>query len=154
MSYHIVLVEPLIPQNTGTIARLTAAVNAKLHLIKPLGFEISDKNLKRAGLDYWPEVNLEIYENWDDFLERTKFNLEQLWFLSTHAEKTIFEEKYSPKSVFVFGNESAGLSKFYHEKYAIKRIKIPMFNANIRSLNIANSASIILYEAIRQNTSS
>ncbi len=152
MTYHIVLVEPLIPQNTGTIARLTAAVNAKLHLIKPLGFEITDKHLKRAGLDYWPEVNLDIYENWNDFLEKTKFNLEQLWFLSTHAEKTIFEEKYNPESVFVFGNESSGLAKSYHEEYADRRLKIPMFNENIRSLNVANSASIILYEAIRQNS--
>lgn len=152
MTYHIVLVEPQIPQNTGTIARLTAAVKAKLHLIKPLGFEITDKHLKRAGLDYWPEVNLQIYENWTDFLDKSQLKLENFFFLSTHAKKTIFEQKYNTESVFVFGNEGSGLSKFYHENYAEKRLKIPMFNENIRSLNIANSASIVLYEAIRQNS--
>lgn len=151
MTYHIVLVEPQIPQNTGTIARLTAAVNAKLHLVKPLGFEITDKYLKRAGLDYWPEVKLEIYENWQDFLEKTKFNANQLWYLSTHATKTIFEQKFTNEAVFVFGNEGSGLAKFFHEEYKDQRLKIPMYNQKIRSLNIANAASIMIYEAIRQN---
>lgn len=129
---------------------MTAATNIELHLIEPLGFELSDKYLKRAGLDYWPEVRLRVHSSWEVFLEETATKREQLWFLSTHAEKSYHRIEYKPNDVFVFGNEASGLAKKYHDEYPERRLRIPMENANVRSLNLANAVSIVLYEARRQ----
>ena len=150
MGPSIVLVEPLIPQNTGTIARLTAATYTDLHLVEPLGFELSDRYLKRAGLDYWPEVKLSVHKNWESFLETTGFTRERLWFFSTKGEKSFYQASFQNDHALVFGNESAGLGKFFHESYPDRRLLIPMDNPKIRSLNLSNAASIVLYEARRQ----
>ena len=152
MSLQIVLYEPLIPQNTGTIARLTAATYTMLHLIEPLGFELSDRYLKRAGLDYWPEVKLEVHRDWDTFLTNTNCRSEQLWFLTSHGKRNYTEVSYGPDDFLVFGNESAGLPTSLHERYSDRRLVIPMENPNVRSLNLSNCASIVLYEARRQIT--
>lgn len=147
---HIVLVEPLIPQNTGTIARLTAATYTKLHLIEPLGFELSDKYLKRAGLDYWPEVDLSVYKDWEEFLRTSALNPDRFWFLSKFGKKGFQNVGYSLGDALVFGNESKGLDSHFHTNYSDRRIRIPMENPNVRSLNLSNAVSIVLYEARRQ----
>ena len=150
MAPSIVLVEPLIPQNTGSTARLTAATNTVLHLIEPLGFEISDRYLKRAGLDYWPFVTLHVHKNWSAFLEFTNCKREQLWFFTTKAQRSYTAVDLGDEPYLVFGNESAGLSSYFHEEYSDRRILIPMENPGVRSLNVSNAASIALYEARRQ----
>lgn len=152
MSKHvqIVLVSPEIPQNTGSTARLCAATYSKLHLIEPLGFSLEDKYLKRAGLDYWPEVNLEIHKNWDVFLEKEKPDLDQLFFFSTKAEKKYHEIEYPDNTYLVFGCETKGLALEFHEKYKDQRALIPMPNKNVRSINLAASVAIALFEVRRQ----
>ena len=150
MALNIVLVEPVIPQNTGNIARLSAANEANLHLIKPLGFELSDRYLKRAGLDYWSEVKLTVHENWDSFLSDTNCSSSNLWIISTKATKSYCSANFSDGDFLVFGNEIKGLDPIFHEKYSDRRLLIPMKNENIRSLNLANSVAIVLYEAVRQ----
>ena len=147
---NIVLVEPKIPQNTGNIARLSAATGSRLHLIEPLGFELTDKYLKRAGLDYWEWVDFTIHPSWDAFLEGERPKPESLWFFSTHATRFYTEVEYSKDDYIVFGNEVAGLEKTFHENYSDRRLKLPMENENVRSLNLANSVAIAVYEAKRQ----
>ena len=144
----IVLHQPQIPQNTGSIARMTAATRTELHLIEPLGFELSDRYLKRAGLDYWPEVNLQVHPNWEAFL--LDHPLERMHFLSTKAAADYFDLKINPGDYFIFGSEDAGLPRFFHEHYPDRLFRIPMFNPKIRSLNLATAAGIVLYEGIRQ----
>lgn len=139
----IVLVTPEIPQNTGNIARTTAALNTSLHLIKPLGFELSDKYLKRAGLDYWEETDVRIYENWQEFLDRNK--PKKMWFFTTKAEKNYSEVEYTGDDYLVFGCETKGLPDEYHRFYPESRLKIPIDNPNIRSLNLATAVAIALY---------
>ena len=146
----VVLVEPLIPQNTGSIARLTAANNTELHLIKPLGFELSDKYLKRAGLDYWPETNITVHDDWQSFLTVSGAQEEQLWLLTTKGQEGYHSMKYKAGDYLVFGNESKGLPESIHMRYPQRRIRIPMENPNVRSLNLSNATSIVLYEARRQ----
>lgn len=146
----VVLYNPQIPQNTGNIARLTAANFAELHLIEPLGFELSDRYLKRAGLDYWPEVSLHIHCSWSSFLTATKPELQQLWFLSTKASKSVYEAQFMPGDFLVFGSETSGLPAHIHSEYADARLCIPTPNKAVRSLNLASSAAIVFYEAIRQ----
>ncbi len=150
MAPSIVFVEPLIAQNTGSTARLTAATNTVIHLIEPLGFELSDRYLKRAGLDYWPEVRLEVHKNWAEYLDKTGIRRDQLWFLTTKAEKSYTAVEFGPDDALVFGNESRGLAEYFHTEYADRRLKIPMDNPNVRSLNVSNAASILLYEHRRQ----
>ena len=144
---NIVLSEPEIPQNTGNIARTCAATGAKLHLIKPLGFVLDDKHLKRAGLDYWHLMEYTVYESWQDFLERnTGANC---YFLSTKAPRSYTEARFQKDDYLVFGKETAGLDEqLLKENYA-RCLRIPM-RAEARSLNLANSVSIVLYEALRQ----
>lgn len=150
MSINIVLFEPEIPQNTGNIARSCAATGSRLHLIKPLGFSISDKQLKRAGLDYWDLVDISYYEDLDEFL---KINGNKQIFLSTtKASKFYSEVQYSDDCFIVFGKETKGLPESLHNLYHENRIKIPMIaNEHARSLNLSNSVNIVLYEALRQN---
>ena len=146
----IVLVAPLIPQNTGTIARMCAATHTELHLIEPLGFELSDRYLKRAGLDYWPEVILFVHPTWSAFLEATGADESQLWLFSKHSETPYYAITFRAGDFLVFGNETAGLSPELHESYSTRRFLIPMENPNVRSLNLSNAAAIVLYEARRQ----
>lgn len=149
MSIHIVLVEPEIPPNTGNIARSCAATGAVLHLVKPLGFSIDDKSLKRAGLDYWPYVKLEVHESLDAFLE--KHHAKRKFFATTKARASYTEVAFEDGDMILFGKETAGLPRTLidaNEEYAIR---IPMSaDTRLRSLNLSNSVNIILFEALRQ----
>ena len=144
---HIVLVNPEIPQNTGNIARTCAATGAKLHLIKPLGFELSDKYLKRAGLDYWHMMTLEIHESWADFCE--KYPGARLHFATTKAPRDYCSASYADEDFLVFGRETKGLDEDLLAGNYEKCIRIPMM-PEARSLNLSNSVAIVLYEALRQ----
>ena len=144
---HIVLVNPEIPQNTGNIARTCAATGAMLHLIKPLGFELSDKYLKRAGLDYWHMMTLEIHESWADFME--KYPDVRLHFATTKAPRDYCGQTYADGDFLVFGRETKGLDEDLLANNYEKCIRIPM-RADARSLNLSNSVAIVLYEALRQ----
>lgn len=147
---HIVLFEPEIPQNTGNVARTCAITGSKLHLIEPLGFSLSDKYLKRAGLDYWELLQKEVHESFDDFLK--KYGNESLFFLTTKTHNNYAKINYPKECFLVFGKETGGLPQIIHEKYPDQRFKIPMIdNPNARSLNLSNSVNIVLYEALRQN---
>ena len=145
---NIVLVEPEIPHNTGAIARTCAATGAKLHLIKPLGFDISDKMVKRCGLDYWWLVDISVYENLDEYFERN--GDENLWLATTKAPRAYSEADFSAQSVtLMFGKETAGLPEWLRKKYRDRCIRIPMVS-DARSLNLSNSVAILAYEALRQ----
>lgn len=144
---HIVLVNPEIPQNTGNIARTCAATGAKLHLIKPLGFELSDKYLKRAGLDYWHMMTYEIHECWQDFLDR--YPGAALHYATTKAPRDYCQARYGPDDFLVFGRETRGLDEDLLANHYDRCIRIPMV-ADARSLNLSNSVAIVLYEALRQ----
>ena len=148
MSMNIVLVEPEIPHNTGSIARSCALTKTKLHLVKPLGFSIDDKHLKRAGLDYWHLVDVTLYDNLDQVILKNPEG--DFYFATTKTDKLYSDFKYSDNSFFVFGKETKGLDKNFIKKHKEKLIKIPMLNIG-RSLNLSNSANIILYEALRQS---
>lgn len=150
MSFNIVLFNPQIPQNTGNIARLSAGAGCVLHLIEPLGFEITDKRVKRAGLDYWGEVKLIRHPSWACFLSREQVNNDNIWLVTTKTQTSYFQASFNKGDYFVFGKETTGLPQEIHDQFPTRRITIPMFNPNIRSLNISNSVSIITYEAVRQ----
>ncbi|TCK66881.1 tRNA (cytidine/uridine-2'-O-)-methyltransferase [Winogradskyella wandonensis] len=148
MALNIVLIEPEIPNNTGNIGRLALATGSRLHLVKPFGFEIDDKRLKRAGLDYWQHLEVIYYDNVDAFF---KINSDKkMAFLSSHGTKSHWDIKFEDDLFLVFGKESVGLSKEITEKHADQLFKIPMYSDNIRSLNLANAVSIIVYEGLRQ----
>ena len=147
--FNIVLYEPQIPQNTGNIARTCAITGSRLHLIKPYGFIISDKNLRRAGLDYWRDVEVYEYDNFDEFLI-SNFN-SQIFLLSSKAEKIYTEAVFNDNDFLMFGSETSGVPENIHDKYFNTRLKIPMRNIeSARCLNLANSVSLVLYEALRQ----
>lgn len=146
---NIVLVEPEIPQNTGNIARTCACTGSALHLVKPFGFEISDRTLKRAGLDYWDKVKIYYYDGLDDFL--SKHRNDSLFFLTTKAEKSIYDAEYPDNCYLVFGKETKGLPESLIYTNYDKAVRIPMIGA-LRSLNLANSVAIALYEALRQHS--
>lgn len=148
MNLNIVLFEPEIPQNTGNIARTCVLTNSKLHLIKPLGFDISEKSVRRAGLDYWKYLNLEIHESYEDFRERYKHI--NLFISSTHGKKFYHEVNYNKNDFILFGRESSGLPNYIKEENVEKSIRIPMISSTTRSLNLSNSVSIVIYEALRQ----
>ena len=144
---NIVLVEPEIPMNTGNIARTCAATRSRLHLVKPLGFDISDKAVKRAGLDYWHMVDIRVYENLDDFF--TKNPDIDLWVATTKAPRDYAQARFEADCWLMFGKETAGLPQWLREKYYERCIRIPM-RGDARSLNLANSVAILTYEALRQ----
>lgn len=150
MSMNIVLLEPEMPANTGNIGRTCVATGTKLHLIKPLGFEITDKMVKRAGLDYWPHLNYEVYENFEDFLEKNPDCAGKLYMATTKARHIYTEVAYEPDGYLMFGKESAGIPEEILVKYEEYCMRIPM-EYNIRSLNLSNSVAIVLYEALRQH---
>lgn len=148
MSFNIVLVEPEIPQNTGNIARTCAATGARLHLVKPMGFEIDDKKLKRAGLDYWHMLDITYYENIDDFFERNKNG--NFYFASTKSLYRHSDVKFKDNDYILFGKETKGLDEKLLKDNKDKCIRIPMIEG-ARSLNLSNSVAIVIYEALRQN---
>ncbi|MDA3971595.1 MAG: tRNA (cytidine(34)-2'-O)-methyltransferase [Desulfobulbaceae bacterium] len=150
MSFNIVLVEPEIPPNTGSIARLCGATNTTLHLVHPLGFSTSDKHLRRAGLDYWPQVNITYWDNFDNFLKAQSQS--RLFFFTTKVDTPYFKAEFMPGDFLIFGKETKGLPADIIEKYQQQCLTLPMANDNIRSLNLAMTAGIVLYEAIRQQS--
>ena len=149
--FHIVLVRPEIPQNTGSIARTVAATRTRLHLVGPLGFSIDDRYLKRAGLDYWPLVDLRTYSNWEAFdsIHGTGDSADFRYF-SARAEKSYLEAKYACGNFLVFGSETKGLGKEFLRERSAQSYTIPIFEPGVRSLNLSNAVSIVLYEALRQ----
>ena len=149
--FNIVLVAPEIPQNTGTIGRLAVSTGSILHLIDPLGFSLDEKHLRRAGMDYWKHLHLCRYPDWEKFLEHNPDAV--LHFFSTHGNTSYLDVEYTPGDSLVFGRESAGLPPELYERYADRLRIIPMPGEFNRSLNLANSVSIALYEAMRQTRS-
>ena len=148
--FHVVLVEPEIPPNTGNIARTCAITGMKLHLVKPLGFSIDDKAVKRAGLDYWDHLELEVHESLGDFLE--KYKDRKMYLATTHGGVRYTDVRYERGSFLLFGKETAGLPKELIARHPDAAVRIPMGkNPDLRSLNLSNSAAILLYEAMRQH---
>ncbi len=151
MALHVVLVEPEIPPNTGNIARSCAATGTVLHLVKPLGFSIDDRSLKRAGLDYWPFVKLQVHESLEDFLEEYGERSGRMFLATTKGDKLYTEIDFADEDMILFGRETAGLPRDFIEERKENAIRIPMGeDARLRSLNLANSVNIILFEALRQ----
>ena len=148
MSLNIVLYEPEIPFNTGAISRTCALTHTKLHLIEPLGFSISEKAVKRAGLDYWPYVDLTVYKNYEEFLDKIREG--RLFFASTKSSHIYTDVKYEDGDYLVFGPETRGLPEDVIFSDRGTNIRIPMIGELKRSLNLSNSVSIVLYEALRQ----
>ncbi len=145
----VVLVHPQIPQNTGSIARTCAATLTPLHLIGPMGFEITEKAVRRAGLDYWPYVNLHQYISWDDYLNKN--TPRKVWLLTKYATRPYYEAEFSADDAIVFGSETTGLGKEFISHYPSEQcLRIPMECEGVRSLNLSNAVSIVLYEARRQ----
>ena len=148
MALNIVLIEPEIPNNTGNIGRLALASGSHLHLVKPFGFEIDDSRLKRAGLDYWKHLSVTYYDNVDEFFSINKDA--SMAFLSSHGSKEHWDIPFEDNMFLVFGKESAGLSKSIIEANTTKLYKIPLYSNHVRSLNLANAVSIVIYEGLKQ----
>ena len=146
---NVVLVEPEIPPNTGNVARLCAATRSTLHLIEPFGFKLDDTQLKRAGMDYWQHVKWQRWKNWTDFVAHVGPEA-RLWFIESSGARHYGEVQYGPNDFLVFGRETAGLPKALLEQNRDHWLRIPMFNAEARSLNLANCVALVLYEALRQ----
>ncbi|MBK5214055.1 MAG: tRNA (cytidine(34)-2'-O)-methyltransferase [Flavobacteriaceae bacterium] len=147
MGFNIVLIEPEIPMNTGNIGRLSLASGSKLHLVKPFGFEINDTRLKRAGLDYWQHISLFIYESIDDFYAKNKGG--NFVYFSSHGTQDYCAIDYKDEMFLVFGKESVGLPKNIVTENADSVYTIPIYSPHIRSLNLANAVSVVVYEGIR-----
>ena len=148
MPFNIALVYPQIPNNTGNVGRLCVATNSTLHLIKQLGFELTEKRLRRAGLDYWQHLKYICYENLDEFFQKN--SKENFHFFSSHSKTIYWDHQYREKDFLVFGREEDGLPEDLLKKQAKNTLSIPMCSEKVRSLNLANSVSIVLYEALRQ----
>ena len=146
MNLNIVLYKPEIPQNTGNIARTCVLTDSVLHLIKPLGFSIDDKAVKRSGLDYWKDLKLEVHESYEDFM--AKYGDQRIFLATTHGGKFYSEESYEPGDFIMFGRESSGVPEEVHNAH--KGISIPMIKTSTRSLNLSNTVCAIAYEALRQ----
>ncbi len=146
---NIVLLEPEIPPNTGNVARLCAATRTTLHLIEPFGFKLDDTQLKRAGMDYWRHVEWHRWANWMAFAEKLPTTA-RLWFIESGGPKRYDEVKFAPGDYLVFGRETAGLPKKLLEQNRERWLRIPMFNAQSRSLNLSNCVALVLFEALRQ----
>ena len=144
---NIVLVEPEIPQNTGNIARTCAATRSRLHLVKPLGFDISEKAVRRAGLDYWPMVDLHVYDSLDHFFARNPSP--DLWLATTKAPRPYTEARFTADSWLFFGKETAGLPLDFRQRFRDRCVRLPMVS-QARSLNLSNAVAVVVYEALRQ----
>ena len=145
----VVLVEPEIPQNTGSIARLTAGAKLPLHLVKPLGFSLEDRYLKRAGLDYWPAVDLHLHDNFAAFTEEFPLDKHRCWMLTTKTQRPYTSVRYEPDDILIFGRETKGLGPAILGAYPDRLLTIPIWG-KIRSYNLSNAVSIVLFEALRQ----
>ena len=148
MALNIVLVEPEIPQNAGNIVRTCAVTNSKLHMVRPLGFEVSDKYLKRAGLDYWHFVDISYYDSIEEVMDKF-YNGNNFWFFSTKAKNVHSDVEYKDGDFLVFGKETKGLPEPLLEKHYDECVRLPMMN-ECRSLNLSNSVCVGVYEALRQ----
>ena len=146
---NIVLVQPEIPPNTGNVARLCAATRSTLHLIEPFGFKLDDSQLKRAGMDYWQQVQWHRWPNWQSFQQQVPAD-RRLWFVEQGGAQLYSDVKYSADDYLVFGRETAGLPTPLLEGHRETWIRIPMFNPAARSLNLSNCAALVLFEALRQ----
>ena len=146
--FSIVLVRPEIPHNTGAIGRLAVGLGVKLNLIRPLGFRLDDESIRRAGLDYWPHLDCEVHDTWEDYLATARPR--RILFLSTHGEKSLYDLRFEPGDALVFGNESSGLPKDFYGRYREQLFRIPMPGEYARSINLANAVSIAAYECYRQ----
>ena len=146
---HIVLVEPEIPPNTGNVARLCAATKTSLHLIEPLGFKLDNRQLKRAGMDYWQHVEWHRWPNWAAFRNRLPSGA-RLWLIESGGPTLYTQARFAPDDYLVFGRETAGLPKKLLEEKRDSWLRIPMFNPESRSLNLSNCAALVLFEALRQ----
>ena len=147
---HVVLVEPEIPPNTGNVARLCAATRSELHLIEPFGFKLDDKQLKRAGMDYWEHLTWHRWKNWNEFAAQVQAGA-RLWFIESNGPTRYADVQFGPNDYLVFGRETAGLPKNLLVENRERWLRIPMFNANARSLNLSNCVALVLFEALRQN---
>ncbi len=147
--FTVTLLEPQIPPNTGNIARLCGATDTRLEIVGQIGFKLTDRYLKRAGLDYWKFVNWEYFPDLEQYM--AKLNPNRVHFLTKKSNISYIEKEFNPEDFLVFGSEIKGINEVYLEKYACKCCSIPMMNANIRSLNLSSSVAIVLYEALRQN---
>ena len=147
---NIVLVNPEIPFNTGNIGRSCVATGTRLHLVGKLGFKIASKEIRRSGLDYWPNLDYKRHETWEDFLTAEQPRENQMFFLSTKGTKTFWNATFPPDAYLVFGAESCGLPKEFYERSKESLLTIPM-TGPVRSLNLSSSAAIVLFEALRQN---
>jgi tRNA (cytidine/uridine-2'-O-)-methyltransferase len=148
MSLQIALIQPLIPPNTGNVARLCAATDASLHLIEPLGFSLDDAELKRAGLDYWEHVDFWVHPDW--FAFRDAMTRDRCLYFSANATRPYWDASFQPNSCLVFGNESDGMPQRILDKHPDECFRIPMPSGKVRSLNLATAVGIVLYEAMRQ----
>ncbi|WP_291653246.1 tRNA (cytidine(34)-2'-O)-methyltransferase [Clostridium sp.] len=146
MNLNIVLYQPEIPQNTGNIARTCVLTNSTLHLIKPMGFKIDDKQVKRAGLDYWSELKLEMHESYEEFMK--KYGNERIFLATTHGGVHYDEASFKEGDFIMFGRESSGVPEEVHNNH--EGIRVPMIKTSTRSLNISNTVAIVTYEALRQ----
>lgn len=146
---NIVLVEPEIPPNTGNVARLCAAIKSVLHLIEPFGFKLDDSQLKRAGMDYWQQVEWHRWKNWSAFTEKLPANA-RLWLVESDGPKRYSDVQFLPDDYIVFGRETAGLPKSLIEQHHDRWLRIPMFNPESRSLNLSNCVALVLFETLRQ----
>ena len=146
---NIVLFEPEIPPNTGNVARLCAATNTTLHLIEPLGFQLNDKQLKRAGMDYWQHLTWHRWKNWTDFTAHLPPD-RTLWFIESNGPRLYTQAKFSPGDYLVFGRETAGLPPALYQHHPDHWLRVPMFNPQSRSLNLSNCVALVLFEALRQ----
>ena len=144
--FHVALWEPEIPPNTGNIARLCAATGTRLHLVGRLGFRLDDRTLKRAGVDYWPHVDVATHADWDDCAAE----LGRVWMLCSKATRPYWDAEFEDGDCLLFGSESRGLPPSFHERYAATAVTIPMPTGHVRSLNLATSVGIVLYDALRQ----
>ena len=147
---NIVLVEPEIPQNCGNIARTCAATGSRLHLVRPLGFDISEKAVRRAGLDYWHLVDVRVYEDLPDLFEKHPEAAQDLWLATTKAPRSYEAARFTADSWLFFGKETAGLPLAFRERYRDRCVRLPMVS-EARSLNLSNTVAVCVYEALRQN---
>ncbi|MGB0371884.1 MAG: tRNA (cytidine(34)-2'-O)-methyltransferase [Opitutales bacterium] len=147
---HIILHQPEIPQNTGNIGRMCAITKSRLHLIHPLGFEVSDKQLRRSGMDYWKDLDVYHHENWDAFKASAEGPTGAIYLFTTHATQAHWDVEFEDGCGLLFGNEGSGVPESIHQQFADTRIKIPHWDTSLRSLNLATSAGIATYEALRQ----
>ena len=146
--FSVVLVSPEIPHNTGAIGRLCVGLGIPLHLVRPLGFKLTEKAIARAGLDYWPLLEVHVHDSWDDYLAEVRPR--RMLFLSTHGEASLYDCEFAPGDALVFGSESAGLPKEFYDRYRESLFRIPMPGEHARSINLANAVSIAAYECFRQ----